>query len=340
MDTIRHSEASDDQVSDSEIHQALLRKRKVRAQRACRPCRQRKVKCDNKSPCQRCLERGHADLCRYQQPVKRQEGEPSSPRRPSPPRAPAADTDKPSITQWTRFWSKLESVERLLQELKSEFRDMATAEERFLVGTIISDESKGRETNITAPGIQASTGLAGEFVHLGNNSVAAMALAMGHGNSEQVIRDIIGKSVLPIFGLDNESATYPFVDLWGLPPGSSTRVEELCKLIPTDADCHQFLRQYRDTTHILFPGVVDIDQLESDLTRFLIERSSRGVQPHRYPVESSNVYGKTLNWVGLLFACLASGCQCSGLSRKERQLTSQVYGKWWDSTRTVEYSAT
>jgi hypothetical protein len=40
-----------------------------------------------------------------------------------------------------------------------------------------------------------------------------------------------------------------------------------------------------------------------------------------------NIYGKDLHWVGLLFATLASGCQCSDLPRKELQLTSQVYGK-------------
>lgn len=30
----------------------------------------------------------------------------------------------------------------------------------------------------------------------------------------------------------------------------------------------------RDTAHVLYPGVVDMDQLESDLTQFLIERSN------------------------------------------------------------------
>ncbi|TVY25954.1 hypothetical protein LHYA1_G005870 [Lachnellula hyalina] len=32
---------------------------------ACWPCRQRKVKCDNKHPCENCVKRDHASLCSY-----------------------------------------------------------------------------------------------------------------------------------------------------------------------------------------------------------------------------------------------------------------------------------
>jgi hypothetical protein len=32
---------------------------------ACWPCRQRKVKCDNKSPCENCVKREHSQLCSY-----------------------------------------------------------------------------------------------------------------------------------------------------------------------------------------------------------------------------------------------------------------------------------
>lgn len=37
------------------------------------------------------------------------------------------------------------------------------------------------------------------------------------------------------------------------------------------------------------------------------------------------VYGKSLSWLGLLFATLGSGIQSSELPRKERQMKSQVY---------------
>jgi hypothetical protein len=36
-----------------------------RAGTACWPCRQRKVKCDNRSPCENCVKREHPQLCSY-----------------------------------------------------------------------------------------------------------------------------------------------------------------------------------------------------------------------------------------------------------------------------------
>jgi type IV secretory pathway VirB10-like protein len=39
--------------------------RKVRYGTACWPCRQRKVKCDNKQPCENCIKREHPQLCSY-----------------------------------------------------------------------------------------------------------------------------------------------------------------------------------------------------------------------------------------------------------------------------------
>jgi hypothetical protein len=37
------------------------------------------------------------------------------------------------------------------------------------------------------------------------------------------------------------------------------------------------------------------------------------------------VYGKSMSWLGLIFAVLGSGIQSSELPRKERQMKSQVY---------------
>ena len=119
-----------------------------------------------------------------------------------------------------------------------------------------SQDLENNDLDTNAQGIHASNVLTGETVHLGANSVPAMVVALGRGNNE-TIRDL-HKSVLPLFGLDNESATYPFVDIWELPHGSSSRIDQLCKLLPSDADVRQSFRQYRDTAHVLYPGVVDI----------------------------------------------------------------------------------
>ena len=129
--------------------------------------------------------------------------------------------------------------------------------------------------------------------------------------------------MLPLFGLNNESATYPFVDLWGLP--QSVKVHELASALPSDSECMSFFRHYREIAHVVYPALVDVDTFESELLLFLLNRAS--FQPgNGNDVTDQSIYGKSLHWTGMLFAALASGCQCSSLPRKERELTSQVYG--------------
>ena len=322
---------TDDQARDaSQIDQILRRKRKARKARVCYPCRQRKVKCDYGTPCQRCIDREHPELCSYQQTPKTRSldlnlvsssadsASASTIIQPAPEGRPPAENQN-------QLWTKLESVEALLQDVQGKLQSQPASSLRQAGTFPVANQDK-RAVPAAPFGVQAPTELLGDFVHLGRHSVPAMVMALGNRSNEEAIQDIIGKSALPLFGLDNESATYPFVDLWGLPTGSSTRVREICKIIPCDADCFHFLRQYRDVAHILYPAVVDIDQLETDLTQFLIGRSSNQPSIDSYVNASSPVYGKSLHWLSLMFACLASGCQASSLPRKERHLTSQVYG--------------
>ena len=189
----------------------------------------------------------------------------------------------------------------------------------------------GIHTRNDAVGVRRShqaiplTGSKGEIVHLGGSSIPAMLFALGQGNTADhpEIREMLGKTVLPLFGLDNESATYPFVDLWGLPHGSLQRAQELAKALPVDSQMLTLFRYYRDMGHVIFPGVADLQQLESDLTVFLINRAAQ--MGSEDGVNEQSIYGKNYHWLGLLFAVLASGAQCSPLPRKERELTSQVY---------------
>ena len=331
MDSSPTLDASDDQLAESEINEILKRKRKIRTQLACYPCRQRKVKCNYETPCQRCVERSHPELCVSQRPSKRvltsQDG------------ADMTSDHATSAPKGEQVGSKLHMVETLLREIKSELAGNATGSaiqgpvtanseaDGLISSQLTATVPETSAAEASAQGEEAVSGFLGDSVHLGSNSVPAMVIALGRGQSEQTVQDLISRSVLPLFGLDNESATYPFIDLWGLALGSAVRLQELCKLIPADADCLNLLRQYRDTAHVLYPGVVDIVQVESDLTQFLVARSISNAGAINTILEPADVYGKDMHWVGLLFACLASGSQCSGISRKEHQLTSQVYGE-------------
>lgn len=175
------------------------------------------------------------------------------------------------------------------------------------------------------------TSLQGEIVHLGGGSVPAMLYALSQGQNtgaeeQQQLQEFLGKSVLPMFGLDNESATYPFVDLWGLPHGSLQRARELAKALPGDSQMLSLFASYRDLGYIIFPGIADVAKLETDLAEFLVHRSSH--QNLDDGVSEQMIYGKSFYWLGMMFAVLASGAQCSALTRKERELTSQVYGQY------------
>ncbi|KAK7887782.1 hypothetical protein LTR67_009685 [Exophiala xenobiotica] len=325
MDAGHQTDGDEDHVSPAQVNQILRRKRKARERRACYPCRQRKVKCNYETPCQRCIDRDHVDLCSYQQAAK---GPTDAEQLPNPPVTSSSHGPHRAAPDWNQLWSKLQTIEVFLRDIKNEVASHITspAESALSVRQGVSPSQGTREANTTAaPAFPAKSGLVADgSVYLGCDSVPAMALALGSGNDEEAMQNVVGNSVLPLFGLDNESATYPFTDLWGLTDMPS-RVKEVCKLIPSDADCFQHLRHYRDNAHVLYPAVVNIDRFETEMSRFLVTRSSRRSQVDAYVAQSSDIYGQTVHWLSLFFACLASGCQCSSLPRKERQLTAQVY---------------
>jgi hypothetical protein len=57
--------APNNDMTAEEASRIIHSHRKVRYGTACWPCRQRKVKCDNKQPCENCIKREHAQLCSY-----------------------------------------------------------------------------------------------------------------------------------------------------------------------------------------------------------------------------------------------------------------------------------
>ncbi|KIW74379.1 hypothetical protein Z517_12319 [Fonsecaea pedrosoi CBS 271.37] len=320
-------------LTQEEINERLRRKRKARGQKACHPCRQRKVGCNYQHPCQKCIDRNHPELCLYEPLSKRANIDANTTTTITiagqgiPPSTPIEGQPM----GWSRISERLQTIEQAIQELRTELKDLPGRDgsPSTLVGrpkverTGGDSSSEGVDQDNFA--IHTSNEVTGETVHLGGNSVPAMVFSLKSDPNEYDAQDVLGKSILPLFGLDNESATYPFVDLWGLPHGSYARLQAMCRLLPTDADCLQYFAQYRDTAHVLFPGVVDIKQFEGELTHFLINKAAASRDAPYEALSNDNIYGKTLHWVGLLFAILASGYQCSSLPHKERQLTSQVY---------------
>jgi len=249
--------------------------------------------------------------------------------------AAAAPPWMPSKGGWDDLVAKIDRLDEGLQAVRKELarRPAASTTTRAFVGSEDSpmfDDADADNVADIVQDVHTVHPITGEPVFLGVNSVPAMAMALTQqsaANDSAMVRELLDKSILPIFTLENESTTYPFVDLWGLPHASPVRIEKLCAMLPSDSDCLLYIRQYRDTAHVLFPGIVNMSQFEAELTRFIMTRTAQSADPNRPPLTEQDVYGKSLHWLGLLFACLASGYQCSNLSRRERQLTSQIYGK-------------
>jgi hypothetical protein len=226
---------------------------------------------------------------------------------------------------------RLSNIEALLLELREQNVSSGKHARRPAPNRPANSTDTDEEGSVSDaaihPAILAKRGFSEDEVYLGGNSVPAMVTALANEqNSDIETQNLLERSVLPIFGLDNDSATYPFVDLWGIPHGSFQRIELLCKLLPaTDGECIQIFKLYRDTAHVIFPGIVDIAEFESDMLEFLRTRSTTSLRVGVGPLAVQTVFGKNLHWLGLLFAALGSGVQCSDLPRKERQMKSQVY---------------
>ncbi|KAF2742691.1 hypothetical protein M011DRAFT_497379 [Sporormia fimetaria CBS 119925] len=330
----------------SDIDEILRRKRKAREYKACYPCRQRKVKCDQNVPCKTCVVREHPELCSYHPPS---ETHPPAKRLSMHVGHNGNDFSNGMVhihggtvtlprEDWERICAKLQTAEKSLAELKNSITSVsevppnpthqngyspATAGNTPLAAPAPIDSE---QSHVHTQGIHTHNEFTGQTIHIGPSSVPALIMSLGRGDPQWPgVQDLLGKkSILPLFGLDNESATYPFVDLWGLPHGSVARANELANALPSDSECLHFFRSYRETAHAVYPAVADIEGVESDLLLFLINRASAQSQGGT-GVSEEQIFGKSLHWIGLLFAILASGCQCSTLPRKERELTSQVY---------------
>lgn len=89
----------------------------------------------------------------------------------------------------------------------------------------------------------------------------------------------------------------------------------------------RFFYYYKDISGAIYPVLEDVDEFENTLELLLGSRAASGGAYREDVDEAQNPFGVSIAYLGLLFAVLASGCQSSGLGSKERELTSQVYGK-------------
>ncbi|KAJ5649306.1 uncharacterized protein N7484_003029 [Penicillium longicatenatum] len=346
-------------VSDlpqSQVDAIIRTKRKAREPKACYPCHARKVKCDRNLPCDGCVKRDHADLCSYERPSKKR----SQAFLESPVGGASASStmDQPAFYSYDDHPSNIksetihsqrngatiasgrvsiardewENVRNRLREMESTISTLRMglerAEEEPAVtvesGSVQSGDAGSRSKGASPEreGIHAANTLGQGTVHLGSRSVLAYILNNKTGSDQ--LQTLLEGGILPKLGLDNESATYPFVDLWSSDM-STFDISAVCSALPTDQQCREFFYCYKEIAGAIYPVIEDIRDFENNLELLLQNRIASGGVYREDADEAQNPFGVSIAYLGLLFSVLASGTQSSDLGSKERELTSQVY---------------
>jgi len=241
------------EMSQDEIDAIIRNKRKLRDPKACYACHRRKVKCDRNLPCDSCIKRDHPELCSYERPTKRRRiALPGVAVQPDAGHSDGPDAfvlnSGPNVTvpkeQWERVQRELQQLREAVKGPHSPLQSFAhddTEEHLHTAGSGSRDETE-RE------GIHAESKQMGTM-HLGSKSVLAYMMGLGRTKSTQdAARSLLEKDILPNLGLDNDSATYPFVDLWST-ESSMQDVDGLCRAIPEDRLCRESVHSL---TAILF----------------------------------------------------------------------------------------
>ncbi|KGQ00937.1 hypothetical protein PAAG_12364 [Paracoccidioides lutzii Pb01] len=340
--------ASVSDLPQAQVDAIIRTKRKAREPKACYPCHTRKVKCDRNLPCSGCVKRDHADLCSYERPSKKRQisaqayvaaaaaaatatssggGDVGSLQVSTTelPLGQAGASGKVSIPkeEWDNVCAKLKDMENMITSLRAGLEQVDSGQ--VVPSTIPSATTTGRSGDSfpEREGIHASNELGNGTVHLGSRSVLAYLLGRS-GTSQEASQALLEGGILPKLGLDNETATYPFVDLWSTDI-STFDIRAVCAVLPDDEQCRMFIRRYRDIGATIYPVIPDIEQFEAYVDTLLQNRAIWGDLHSDSGEETERPYGMTLAFIGLLFAALAAGCQSSDLPSKERELTSQVY---------------
>lgn len=223
------------EMNQEDVDAIIRNKRKVRDPKACYACHRRKVKCNRELPCDSCVKRDHPELCSYERPTKKRRIAMTQhfPRSGSD----GPDVKDPSLQSGPNVTVPKEQWERINKELAQLKEQIATtadaAGEIDSAGSAMPEETDPE--GIHAPSNQMGT------MHLGSRSVLAYMMGLGRSKSAQdTALHMLKDNILPNLGLDNDSVTYPFVDLWST-DNSIKDIDGLCSAIPADNLCKQYV---------------------------------------------------------------------------------------------------
>jgi Fungal Zn(2)-Cys(6) binuclear cluster domain len=256
-------------LTQSHIDAIIRGKRKAREPKACYPCHTRKVKCDRNLPCDGCVKRDHADLCSYERPSKKRQIATSHPlgdhvgsgcavsEREAPPAVVSGpDATSPSSIHfklegagprilvqredWETVCNKLKEMEQTISSLRMGLEQAEEEQVPALAPTGTRSAYGPNQSEQASPeqeGIHTANMFGGGTIHLGSRSVLAYIL---NKSGSQQAQALVEGGILPKLGLDNETATYPFVDLWSSDT-STFDISAICGALPSDQQCREFV---------------------------------------------------------------------------------------------------
>ncbi|KAJ0419231.1 hypothetical protein BJY00DRAFT_302340 [Aspergillus carlsbadensis] len=253
--TFRPAMGSSRSVSDTTTPRA-------RKYQACYPCRMRKVKCGRDRPCIECVKRDHTELCSYERPRRKQ-----------------------AIAELTHAPYKDDSTGKMPVSRISSHANMAAncgqvSDARGYLDNVCA-RLNGLEHIISSvrtvlgPVNGMGLGLIPEIVKTPKSAVYTQPKGYIKNNrtSTDCFQALLEGDTLPKMLLDNESATYPFVNLWS--PGiSAYDISPVCYALLTDQQCKELFAQYRDVTGVVYPVIRDVPRFEKTLDLMLRNRAA------------------------------------------------------------------
>ncbi|KAH8432500.1 Zn(II)2Cys6 transcription factor [Aspergillus melleus] len=270
-----------------EIDRVLgLKRKQQREQKACYPCRQRKVKCDSTQPCKTCRRRGHPEICAY-------DVEESNTRANHP--AQGRFNSPPDLNTWASG-------------------DAVTPQSIMLSGPPTPRQSGSQ---LQPPDQAASASLhrnssmdgpENEYIYSGDNSIVSIVRNRTHDASGSIAHEV--GSVL---GLQNTYGSYPFMD----PKTPEERWQELVRIIPQRTEVLKFFHFYRLSAYPFNPILVDIERFEIDLCTYLNAYAS-GEFRDSSQISDKWATDRSIGHISLLLATLAAGAHYSDLEHPQR----------------------
>jgi hypothetical protein len=143
--------------------------------------------------------------------------------------------------EWDNVRNRLKEMEKTISNLRVGLERAEESPGGILeTGSAHSADGSNRSKAASPEreGIHAANTLGEGTVHLGSRSVLAYILNNKSGSDQ--LQALLEGGILPKLGLDNESATYPFVDLWSSDM-STFDISAVCSALPSDQQCKELV---------------------------------------------------------------------------------------------------